>query len=143
MIQYTLRCHDGHETESWFQSSAAYDTLANAGHLSCAVCGSTEISKALMAPKVSTSKGEEEDRTPVLANPSEDVARAIAELREKVERNSDYVGTSFADEARAMHLGEKPERAIYGEARLDQAKGLLEDGVPVMPLPFRPRKKLT
>ena len=69
--------------------------------------------------------------------------RAVEELRQKVEANSDYVGKDFAKEARAMHDGEKPERAIYGEARLDQAKALAEDGVPVMPLPFRPKKKLT
>ena len=96
-----------------------------------------------MAPRVTTSGKEEVVETaPVLKNPASEVERAIQELREKVEASSDYVGTSFASEARAMHLGEKPERSIYGEARLDQAKELLDDGVPLMPLPFQPKKKL-
>lgn len=144
MIQYTLKCDQGHETDSWFKSAAAYDALAQSGHLSCAICGSAKVSKALMAPRVQVpAKASEPDTKPVLSAPNEEVAQAIEALREKVESTSDYVGESFADEARAMHLGEKPERSIYGEARLDQAKELVEDGVPLMPLPFRPKQKMT
>ncbi len=145
MIQYTLKCDEGHHTDSWFQSAAAYDALERAGHLSCAVCGSDQVRKALMAPRVSlpAEKPAAPQTTPVLRNPDTEVEQAIAALRRKVEENSDYVGEKFADEARAMHLGDKPERSIYGEARLDQAKELIEDGVPLMPLPFRPKQKLT
>jgi hypothetical protein len=71
------------------------------------------------------------------------VEKAMEDLRRKVEDGSDYVGDNFAAEARAMHLGDTPERSIYGEARIDQAKELIEDGVPVMPLPFTPKKKLS
>lgn len=142
MIKYTLKCADGHQTESWFQSADAYDALADAGHLSCAVCGNGEITKGLMAPKVRVSGAETQNTQPVLRNPEPEVAHAIEALRTKVEATSDYVGDKFTSEARAMHLGDKPERSIYGEARLDQAKELIEDGVPLMPLPFRPTKKV-
>lgn len=145
MIKYTLKCGAGHRAESWFKSADAYDALAAAGHLSCAVCGAADVEKAIMAPRLNSKDSDAvaSDVAPVLSDPSPDVAREIAALREKVEANSDYVGGKFASEARAMHLGEKPERSIYGEARLDQAKELIEDGVPLMPLPFRPKQKLT
>lgn len=143
MIQYTLKCDKGHEADSWFKSAGAYDALERAGNLSCAVCGSAKVSKALMAPRVTASKKDEKQSTPVLRNPASEVEKALAELRRKVEESSDYVGDKFATEARAMYLGEKPERSIYGEARLDQARELIEDGVPLMPLPFRSKQKLT
>lgn len=147
MIKYTLKCDEGHHAESWFQSADAYDVLARAGHLSCPVCGIDKVKKAIMAPRLNAKDNavvpETKAAEPVLSNPPDDVAREIAALREKVESSSDYVGAKFADEARAMHLGDKPERSIYGEARLDQAKELIEDGVPLMPLPFRPKQKLT
>ena len=144
MIQYTLRCDQGHQTDSWFKSAAAYDALAASGHLSCAICGSARVDKALMAPRLRPAQDPAEGATrPVVANPKPEIEKAIAELRAKVEASSDYVGDRFASEARAMYLGDKPERSIYGEARIDQARELLADGVPLMPLPFRPRQKLT
>lgn len=148
MIQYTLKCANGHESTSWFKSAAAYDALEAGGHLSCAVCGSTDVRKGLMAPKVQTARDAavpalREETQPMIQTPDAEVTRAIAELRQKVEETSDYVGDTFVEEARAIHLGDKPERSIYGEARLDQAKELIEDGVPLMPLPFRPKQKLT
>ncbi|CAN0604708.1 unnamed protein product, partial [Ectocarpus sp. 12 AP-2014] len=117
MIQYTLKCDQGHHTESWFQSAAAYDALEKAGHLSCGTCGSADVSKALMAPRVSTASDEAAPTAPMLQNPTDDIQKALGALREQVESNADYVGDKFASEARAMHLGEKPERSIYGEAR--------------------------
>lgn len=142
MISYTLRCDQGHDFDSWFQSASAYDALEKAGHLSCAVCGSASVGKAVMAPRIT--KGGETNAAPMaLSAPGSDAERALAEMRQKVEENSDYVGDKFADEARAMHLGDAPERSIYGEANLQQAKALVDDGVPVMPLPFKPKKKLS
>lgn len=148
MIHYALKCEAGHQFESWFQSASAFDVLAKAGHLSCAVCGSSQVSKAIMAPRVATKAKAappepEQASVPALHNPPTEVEQALSELRRKVEENSDYVGENFTKEARAMHLGDAPERAIYGEARLDQAKELIEDGVPLVPLPFRPKQKLT
>jgi hypothetical protein len=135
MIRYNLSCDKGHDFDSWFQSAAAYDTLAARGHVACALCGSTAVTKALMAPNVRPT-----DKT-ALAAPQTDLEQKLAALRQQVEENSDYVGLSFAAEARAMHEGTIPERAIYGEARLDEAKKLLEDGIPVAPLPFLPKAK--
>jgi hypothetical protein len=128
MIKYTLHCDAGHRFESWFKSGTAYDELRARGLVTCPDCGSAQVSKAIMAPSVKTAKREE-------------LAQKLQALRAEVEANSDYVGRDFAQEARAMHLGEAPERAIHGEARLDEAKALLDDGVTVMPLPFLPKTK--
>ena len=132
MIRFHLKCEQNHKFESWFQSGDAFDKLVAAGMVNCTSCGSTKVSKSIMAPAVSTSS---EITAP---KPNE---TAIAALREKVEANSDYVGKGFAKEARDMHDGVVPERPIYGEANLQEAKKLVEDGIPVIPLPFMPRKK--
>lgn len=153
MIQYTLKCGAGHSFDSWFKSSSAFDSLQAAGHLSCAICGSDEVSKAIMAPSVAKARADVPvDRAVVPAPPDSGATamvalkdpamhKALMDLKQQVEANSDYVGTGFADEARAIHLGDAPERAIYGEADAAQAKALIEDGVPVMPLPFKPTRQ--
>ena len=135
MIRYTLECDNDHRFESWFASSGAYDSLRAGGHVACAVCASTDVRKSLMAPSVSLS---EDKPLTTRLSPQE---KAAQELRRKVEENAEYVGLSFATEARAIHDGDAPERPIYGEARLDEARKLIEDGVPVAPLPFMPRKR--
>ncbi len=135
MIKFSLKCSADHSFDSWFQSAEAYDKLAAAEMVSCAVCGTVEVSKSLMAPKVRSS------RKGALSVPASDKERALARMRREVEENSDYVGLNFATEARQIHDGEAPARAIYGEAKLEEAKALIEDGVPVMPLPFRPARK--
>ncbi|MFT4149866.1 MAG: DUF1178 family protein [Paracoccaceae bacterium] len=136
MIRYALKCPSDHGFESWFQSSEAYEALRRAGHVACPACGSTQVEKALMAPSVRTDEGERP-----LSRPAGERERALAELRRQVEANSEYVGMGFAAEARAIHAGDAPERAIYGEARPDEAKALIEEGVPVAPLPFMPVRK--
>ncbi|UMA65441.1 DUF1178 family protein [Roseivivax marinus] len=138
MIQYALRCADGHEFDSWFQSAAAFDALSGKGLLSCAICGSTHVEKSLMAPRVAAS-----DRSEArpLAEPASPLAKAAAALRKHLTENSDYVGHDFVAQARAMHLGEAPERSIWGEARIEDARALAEDGVPVAPLPLLPARK--
>ncbi len=134
MIRYTLHCARDHAFESWFQSAAAFDSLKAAGHVACPVCGGTEVEKTLMAPAVQNGREK-------LKPPRSDLETALAEMRRQVEENSEYVGLNFAAEARRMHEGEAPERAIYGEARPEEARKLLEDGVPVAPLPFLPARK--
>ncbi|APG48086.1 DUF1178 family protein [Phaeobacter porticola] len=175
MIQYALKCADGHSFDSWFQSAAAFDKLAAAGMVACVQCGSSLVEKAIMAPRVrpgrtAVSSVGEADSTPpsadkassnpagaavavnttppatkpgvgALSTPSGELETAMAEMRRKIEKNSDYVGKDFASEARAMHLGDAPERAIHGEAKPEEAKALIEEGVPVLPLPFRPNRK--
>ena len=104
--------------------------------MACAVCGGTEVEKALMAPSVAV----KEEARP-LAQPRSEVEEALAAMRREIEAKSEYVGMNFATEARRIHAGDAPERAIYGEAKLDEARKLLEDGVPVAPLPFLPARK--
>ena len=139
MIHYALKCKDGHAFESWFKSASAFDALQDAGHLTCAVCGISGVTKAIMAPRIAHAP-EPTSQKPLTGEKSE-TERALAELRRKVEENADYVGPRFAEEARAMYLGTSPERAIYGEASGAEARALIDDGVPVSPLPFFPNRK--
>lgn len=145
MIRFALKCADGHAFDSWFQSGEAFDKLAAAGMVTCAVCGSGEVSKTMMAPRVRPSrKAAEVPKVPAKADlraPGSDLEKAMTALRRQVESQADYVGLEFATEARAIHNGESPERAIYGEARPDEARKLMEEGVPVAPLPFLPNRK--
>jgi hypothetical protein len=144
MIRYTLKCSEGHAFESWFQSAASFDSLQASGMVQCPACGGSTVEKSLMAPQVRPARKAAAASAPQerpLTDPQSDRERAIAELRAKVEANSDYVGLNFVAEARAMHEGTAPARSIHGEARLDEAKKLIEDGVPVAPLPFLPRAK--
>lgn len=136
MIRYSLKCAKDHTFESWFASSAAYDSLAAAGRVTCAICGESKVTKTLMAPAVTT----EEVAARPLSAPASPAEQALAALRRKIETESEYVGLGFAAEARAIHEGVAPARPIYGEARGDEARKLIEDGVPVTPLPFAPRK---
>ena len=151
MIQYALKCPEGHQFDSWFQNADAFDRLRQAGMVTCAVCGATNIEKAIMAPRVRPARAAasqtqkpaqpEPQAARPLSAPASTAEQALAEIKKHIEANSDYVGTDFAKEARAIHTGEAPERAIYGEANADEAKSLIEDGVPVAPLPFRPGRK--
>ncbi len=132
MIRYTLKCIDDHQFESWFQSASAFDTLKKTGHLACAVCGSTEVEKTVMAPRITKAS---------LSEPASVAEQTIQKMKAHVEANSEDVGDKFAEEARAMHEGVSPERSIYGQAKPTEAKALIDDGIPVLPLPFRPKTK--
>lgn len=143
MIRYSLKCHADHSFDSWFQSATAFDALADSGHVSCPQCGSVDISKTLMAPSVSPARNAATstmDRP--LSTPGNPQEAALAALRAEVEANSAYVGKDFVTQARQMHEGTVPARAIHGEARLQDAKKLVEEGIPVMPLPFLPPRKV-
>ena len=145
MIQYALKCSNDHQFDSWFQSASAFDKLQNAGMVTCAVCGVAQVEKVLMAPAVRPARKIAETSGPKspgpLSAPATPAEQMITDMREKVEANSEYVGGEFAQKARAMHNGDAPEASIYGEANLEDAKKLVEDGVPVLPLPFRPSRK--
>ncbi|MEM9524320.1 MAG: DUF1178 family protein [Pseudomonadota bacterium] len=140
MIRYALKCDREHNFDSWFQSAEAFERLRQGRHISCPICGSDRIEKSVMAPRLASSKPEKhEQEGPAhgpLGAPASPAERMIAELRKKITENSEYVGTRFADEARRIHQGDAAERSIYGEARPDEARRLIEDGVPVAPLPF-------
>ena len=137
MIKYRLTCGDGHEFEGWFRDSADYDFQAEKGLLDCPGCGSEDVRKAVMAPAVARTDGSRKAR---LAAIHQDMAKAVARAREYVEKNFDYVGDKFPEEARKIHYGETEERAIYGEASGKEVKELVEEGVQIAPLPGAPRK---
>ena len=148
MIRYTLSCGKGHGFESWFQNADAFEALARAGQLACPVCGDAAVEKGLMAPAVAPARRAEAARAaaeakgkPGLTAPASELEEALAGMRRHVESNSEYVGMNFVAEARAMHEGDAPERSIYGEARPEEARKLMEEGVPVAPLPFLPSRK--
>lgn len=146
MIQFTLECACGHRFESWFRSADDFDRLEASGMLSCPQCGSENVGKALMAPSVSSGMaphGAEGDAPAQADGPDGAAAeKALAELRTAIESNSEYVGENFVEEARQIHDGAAPERSIHGEARPEEARKLAEDGIPVLPLPFVPSRKI-
>lgn len=134
MIRYNLICENDHTFEAWFSGSKDYDNQAAAGFVMCPHCQSTSVEKAIMAPNIATSRQKEASvakQTAAMKMMNE----AADKIRREIETNCDYVGDKFADEARAIHYGEKPERGIYGEATPKEASELAEEGVGVAPLP--------
>jgi hypothetical protein len=136
MIRYALRCEADHPFEAWFGSSGDYDDQAARGLVECPFCGSRDVSKQIMAPAVAGTRK---------SAPAVDMARvqtlmmqAAREVRSHVEANFDYVGDTFAREARAIHEGRSEKREIYGEATPTEVKALKADGVPCAALPPAP-----
>lgn len=141
MIVFDLKCGAAHVFEAWFGSSDAYAAQRAGGLVACPLCGSTEVTKAVMAPNV----GAKGNRASAPATPSAEVPTAsarkaamamLAAAQAKALEGSTWVGAGFADKARAMHLGETPHATIHGQATPEQAQALLEEGVPVAPLPL-------
>ncbi|NOT42327.1 MAG: DUF1178 family protein [Alphaproteobacteria bacterium] len=132
MIRYQLVCPKDHSFEGWFRDSAAYDAQAKKGLLVCPTCNSKKIKKAPMAPAIA--KQAEQSAAQAKA-----MREWVTNIRKDVEKNAEYVGEKFPDEARAIHYGDAKERQIYGEATLDDAKELIEEGIPVAPIPSLPR----
>ena len=125
MIRFSLTCTQDHRFEGWFRSNDDYKAQADNGLLSCPMCDSREIRKAPMAPAVSTS-----DR-------QDNLRKLVDKMRKHVEATADHVGEQFPSEARRIHYGEIEPRAIYGEASLSEARDLVDEGIPVAPLPWR------
>ena len=126
MIVFDLQCAQAHVFEAWFGSSADHEAQAASGMIACPLCGDTQTAKAVMAPAVAA-KGNRSDG-----------AAALLAAQRTLEAQSDYVGDSFAIQARARHADAEPGRPIYGEATIADANALLDDGIGIMPLPFRP-----
>ena len=162
MIRYSLVCDKDHAFESWFADSAAYDKQAKRGLVTCPHCGSAKVEKAIMAPRLATSKKRKApieaptvpeapaatlapaaSPAPVaMVSPQEHEFRAkLKELRDHLVKNADHVGAKFPEEARKMHYGEIEHRSIYGEASPDEAKELVEEGIEVHPLPVLPDER--
>ncbi|WP_304172004.1 DUF1178 family protein [Phenylobacterium aquaticum] len=139
MIRYALACDHAHEFEGWFGSSDDYDAQLAKGQVACPVCDSTAVAKQIMAPAVAGTKRKGE----VALNPQarQMMMEALGQVRRHVEENFDYVGDSFATEARAIHEGRSEERGIYGEASPKEIRELTADGVSIAPLPPEAPKK--
>jgi hypothetical protein len=171
MIRYDLQCRDGHAFDGWFKDSAAFESLAKAGMVDCPTCGSTHVSKQLMAPAVVKApgvKGRPERRpaagsstrpeAPPAQSPAAkppvpvpppaaavagpvpaQVVALLQRMRAEVEKNCDYVGKDFAEEARKIHRGESDRAGIYGEATDSEAEALRDEGIEVARIPWVPR----
>ncbi len=139
MIKYQLRCNKGHEFEGWFADSATCDEQLDTGGVACPICGSAEVSKAIMAPRIG--KGGR-GKSVAVAPPPEAVQlkQALRDLRDQVEKNCDYVGEQFAEEARKIHYGEADARGIYGESTEQESAELADEGIEVSRIPWLPRE---
>jgi hypothetical protein len=150
MIRYNLRCDRGHAFESWFQSSAAYESQEKRRLVNCPACGSAKVERAIMAPQIVSKKGRDSvapapaadvttpTSTPLLMAQERELRAKLRELRDHIVKNADNVGERFPNEARKMHYGDIEHRPIYGEASPDEARSLIEEGVEVSPLPVLP-----
>jgi hypothetical protein len=134
VIIFDLKCaSEGHVFEAWFGSSDDYEAQRERGLVSCPICGSAEVSKAPMAPRVGAKGNQQPDASPAAVK---EMLAEMAGMQKKLLEKSDNVGDRFPSEARAIHLGEAEARAIHGRASRDDAQSLAEDGIPVSPLLF-------
>jgi hypothetical protein len=161
VIRYALVCERRHGFESWFANSAAYDKQVARGLVTCPMCGSAKVEKAIMAPALGRSGKRNGIEAPAAATQGEAPAEAgsepapvamisqherelrskLKELRDHLVKNADYVGPKFPEEARRMHYGEIDHRSIYGEASPEDAKSLHEEGIEFHPLPRLPDER--
>lgn len=139
MIQYSLHCENDHKFEAWFKSASAYDEQASKGVVTCPICGSGKVNKALMAPAVAR-KDSQKVRLSAGHPEQAELHQKLRALREKIVAETEYVGDRFANEARRIHDNEAEPRAIHGEATADEISGLVEDGIDFMPLPNLPEE---
>ncbi|HMK70364.1 MAG TPA: DUF1178 family protein [Xanthobacteraceae bacterium] len=159
MIRYALNCEQGHVFESWFQNSAAFEKQAKRALVTCPICGSAKVEKAIMAPRLARAEvpGSVPPPPPVapavvpapspalgkapvaIMSPHErELRKKLKELRDHITKNADYVGPRFPEQARKIHYGETAHRSIYGEASPDEARELYEEGIEFHPLPILP-----
>lgn len=149
MIVFDLFCSAGHRFEAWFRDGAAFDEQKSDGSIRCPTCGDGDVVKAPTRMYVAGSRGERaaepgeatDTATPAASPPvPAEVAEALRQMREHVEKSCDYVGERFAEEARSIHYGEADARDIYGEASADEAQALRDEGITVQPLPWLTRR---
>ncbi|MBW4329604.1 DUF1178 family protein [Stakelama sp. CBK3Z-3] len=144
MIVFDLKCGAGHVFESWFASSSAYAEQKADGLIRCPICGDASVEKALMAPNIATKGNRREltaaqppaEKGEAMPEAVKQAMAALAQAQQKALEGSQWVGSAFTERARAMHHGEEDRAAIHGEATIEQARELLDDGIAVAPLPF-------
>lgn len=155
MIKFTLACENAHRFESWFQNGAAFDIQVDAGLVACPACGARKVAKAIMAPAI-TGRRKEEPRPQLPSNPAEpspaeapkqvalldakdrELRAMIESIRARIFAEADDVGARFPDEARKIHDGLERERPIHGQASIEEARALLEEGIGILPIPVLP-----
>ena len=129
MIVFDLRCAEGCAVfEGWFDSGSDYEQQSGRGLVQCPYCGTDQVEKAPMAPRVGRAKAAQGDAKEAIA--------ALAAMQARMLSQSEWVGADLPETARAMHLGEMEPRAVHGQASADEARSLIEEGVPVLPLPL-------
>jgi hypothetical protein len=158
MICYALRCDKGHDFESWFQTSTAFDSQRKRKLVTCPLCNSAKVEKAIMAPRLnkkgkakdvaalpsqatsadSSQPLQPSDQVSLMSAQERELRSKLKELRDHIVSQADNVGESFPTEARKMHYGDIEHRPIYGEASLDEARSLIDEGISVAPLPVLP-----
>jgi hypothetical protein len=133
VIVFDLKCTHAHVFEAWFGSSADYDEQQARGLVSCPICGDGAVEKAVMAPRVAAKGNRQPEATPQAVKAA---LAMMAKAQAEALQGSEWVGTAFADRARAMHLGEEDKAVIHGQATVEQARALIDEGVEVAPLPL-------
>lgn len=140
MIRFALACDRGHSFDAWFSSGDSYDEQVEAQAIVCPTCGSIHVKKAPMAPAVLRGKAEETARESPADGERKQTYAFLNGMRDYLKDNADDVGKAFPEEARKMHYGEAEARNIYGEASVDEAKALNDEGIPALPLPKLPKE---
>lgn len=132
MISFNLKCENEHEFEGWFKDSSAFEKQKEHDLLECTYCGTSNVSKALSAPRISTSRSQEKSLSEAFTK----TRNALIQMRKDVEKNNENVGEKFAEEARKIHYGEAEKRGIYGQASIEDVKDLTEEGVDLVAIPW-------
>ena len=140
MILYKLKCSNGHNFDSWFKSSETFEKLNKIGQIKCEFCDSQSIEKELMSPGLQISSSDKKVEKNLLTKSHSEAEKILKEFKEKIEKNTENVGRDFAKVARQIHDGEAPNRSIIGEATAQETIDLIEDEIPITPLPWLNRK---
>ena len=164
MIKYQLICDKSHEFEGWFGDSAAFESQQESGLLTCPVCGSADVRRALMAPNLASPKTRKTDLAeqqpsaqpepqpqpqapqqasaalpPAAARKMQELMSEIRALQTKIRQECRDVGNDFAEEARKIHYGEVEPEGIYGQATAEEREALDEEGIEIMDMPWLPK----
>lgn len=141
MINYTLQCDQAHRFEGWFASSEDFDRQHAAGLVTCPSCDSKNVSKALMAPNVTTGRQKDRTQAVVMDTMRQDMIAKIKDAVKEIRANAEDVGERFPEEARKIHYGESEARGIIGQASPDEAQALTEEGIEIAALPVFPEDR--
>lgn len=155
MILFDLICSGGHRFEAWFKSGDAFEWQQQDNAIQCPICGDRSVVKAPMAPRLALGaaapdgegtnggkidSGKSGGGEPMTPEAEVMMREVLGHLRRHVEETCSYVGPAFPEEARRIHYGECENRDIYGEASLEQAEELRDEGIEIRSIPWMPRR---